>query len=149
MDSITQKADQAYQLAYQAYQLAWKSGSTPELENIISQDARYSYAYAREIIKSRFQLGEKLISQNPTYSYYYALNILRDRFKLGEKSISQNTEYSYRYAQNIIKGKLPEFMHNKMIAYAIINDEWAKDYFELINGKLPEFELINQAKNKN
>jgi len=125
MDSITQQADQAYLLA-------WESGPSTELEKIISQDARRSYGYARDIIKGRFQLGENAISQDITRSYYYARNVLGDRFQLAENTISQSAEYSYLYARDIIKGKLPEHMHNKMIAYAIANDEWAEDYFELI-----------------
>ena len=77
----------------QAYIEARKSGSTPELENIISQDARYSFFYAKEVVKGRWELGEN--------------------------AISQDTYFSFLYAKDVLKNKLPELMHNKMIAYAI------------------------------
>jgi len=46
-----------------------------------------------------------------------------------EPAISQDAEYSYWYSTDVIKGRLPDFMHNRMI---FSNDEYAKHYLEYI-----------------
>ena len=102
-------------------------------ENLISQNAYYSYDYAKNVIKGRFELGEKAISQDAEFSYLYARDVIKGRFELGEKAISQNSCYSYDYAKDVIKGKLPEDWHNKMIMWAMEDDEYAKKYLEFIN----------------
>ena len=53
----------------------------------ISKSAIYSHYYARDVLKGRFELGEKAISMSARYSYYYARDILKGRFELGEKAI--------------------------------------------------------------
>jgi len=114
----------------QAYYKAKKSGKRmPELELTISKDAQYSYFYARDVIKGRWELAEPAISKDALYSYYYARNIIKGKFISGEAVISKNARYSYWYAINVIKGKLPDFMHNQMI---LNNDEFAKEYVESI-----------------
>jgi hypothetical protein len=67
--------------------------------------------------------GEKLISQDAEYSFAYAKIVIKERFELGENAISQNAYWSYWYALDVIKGKLPEDMHNKMIMLAIIEED--------------------------
>jgi len=75
----------------------------PEFEPTISKDAQYSFLYARDIIKGKWELGEPIISKYAYLSYYYALYV--------------------------IKGKLPDFMHNQMI---LENNEYTKNYIEYI-----------------
>lgn len=88
-------------------------------EEAISKDAGCSLYYARNIIQSRFIPGELAVSKNSQFSYLYARDIIRGRFELGEESISQDEEICYCYAVNVIKGKLPEDMHNVMLAKRI------------------------------
>lgn len=88
-------------------------------EAAIATDARCSLFYARQVLKGRFELGEQAIAESAEYSYEYALNIIRGRFELGEKAIAQDERFAYNYAINVIKGKLPEEMHNVMIAKSI------------------------------
>jgi len=89
----------------QAYYKAKKSGKRmPELELTISKNAYWSYYYARDVIKGRWELGEAVISKN--------------------------TQYSYGYAIGIIKGRLPDFMHNALL---LSNDEFAKEYVKFIS----------------
>jgi len=76
----------------------------PEIEPTIIKDAEYSYLYARDIIKGKWELGEPIISK-----YVY---------------------WSYLYATDVIEGKLPDFMHNQMI---LENNEYAKQYIEFIS----------------
>jgi len=101
----------------------------PELEPFISKDAEYSYLYAINIIKGRWELGEAIISKDAYFSYYYAINIIKDRFILAEPTISKDAEYSYYYARYVIKGKLPDFMHNALL---LSTDEYTKEYVKFI-----------------
>jgi len=101
----------------------------PELEAIISQNAYWSYYYARDIIKGKFILAEPTISKNAEYSYYYAREVIKDRFILAEPVISKDARYSFCYALYVIKGKLPDFMHNRMI---LSNNKHTKEYIEYI-----------------
>jgi len=100
-----------------------------ELEPLISKDAYWSYLYARNIIKGRWELAEPFILKDAYYSYLYALNVIKGRWELGEPTISKDAKYSYWYATDLIKGKLPDFMHNQMI---FSNDEYTKQYVEYI-----------------
>jgi len=114
----------------EAYYKARKSGKRiPEFEPIISKDAAYSYYYAKDIIKGRWEKGEPAISQDAFRSYYYAKDIIKGRWELGEAAISKNAYYSYIYAIEVIKGRLPDFMHNQMI---LENNEYTKEYIEFI-----------------
>lgn len=54
-------------------------------EGVISKSAKYSYLYAREILKGRFEAGEEVIATDAWSSYWYARDVLRERFELGEK----------------------------------------------------------------
>jgi hypothetical protein len=69
----------------------------------LEKSPQYSYWYAREVLKSRFELGEKAISNNSEYSYLYAREVLKSRFELGEKAISADAWYSYLYAVDFLK----------------------------------------------
>jgi hypothetical protein len=53
-----------------------------ELESIIAIDSYYSYLYARDVIKSRFEEGEKSIANDPTCSYLYARDVIKSPFPL-------------------------------------------------------------------
>jgi hypothetical protein len=88
-------------------------------EPTISKFPEHSYFYARDILKGRFELGEPAIAKDSRFSFEYALRIVRGRFELGENAIAQDEDLSYRYATEIIMGKLPEEMHNAMMAKAI------------------------------
>ena len=92
----------------EAYKKAKKSGTNPEIEHILSQDAHYSFFYAKEVIKGRWELGEN--------------------------AISQDIYFSFLYAKDVLKNKLPEIMHNKMIAYSIKDPKkyFTNQYFEFI-----------------
>jgi len=101
----------------------------PELEAIISKNARYSFYYAQHVIKDRFILAEPVISKDVEFSYYYAYYIIKGRWELGEPAIS-SFGFSYFYARDVIKGKLPDFMHNALL---LSNDESAKNYIEFLS----------------
>jgi len=117
-------------IPYQAYHKAKKSGlRIPELEAIISQDAYFSYYYAKHVIKGRWELGEAAISKDVYYSYLYAKHVIKGRWELVEPNISKNAQSSFYYAKYVIKGRLPDFMHNALL---LSNDESAKEYVKFI-----------------
>jgi hypothetical protein len=122
------------------YAYALNKGRCKEGEHIVAQDAKYSYLYAKDVLFGRFVIGEHTISQSPKYSYLYAYDIINGRWELGENAISQDILCAYSYAK-LINSKLPENMHNKMIAHGITDSEnlWLKEYFELIE----QIEFIN------
>lgn len=88
-------------------------------EEAISKDPVESYWYAKDVIKGRWEIGEQSISKDPYLSFDYASKVLRGRFELGELAMSQEENVAYKYATEIIKGKLPEEMHNAMLAKRI------------------------------
>lgn len=88
-------------------------------EEAISKDSLESYWYAKEVIKGRWEMGEQAISCDPRLSFDYASRVLRGRFELGELTIAKNENLAYLYAREVIKGKLPEEMHNIMLAKRI------------------------------
>jgi len=120
---MTPQAQEAY---CKAYNLGLR---IPELEPTIIQDAEYSYLYARDIIKGRWELAEPIISKDAHCSYLYAKNIIKGRWELGEATISKYVYWSFCYALYVIKGKLPDFMHNQMI---LRNNKYTKEYVEYI-----------------
>ena len=89
--------------------------------------AKEAFFHALNVIKGRWPEGEEVISQDAGYSYYYAFHVLKDRFPEGEEKISRSTYYSFLYAREIIKGKLPDWWHNKMVLLSA-EDKWAKRY---------------------
>jgi len=101
-----------------------------KLKLVINEDAKYSYYYARDIIKGRWEKGELDISKDAYYSYCYAIEVIKGRWELGEAAISKDARYSSHYAKHVIKGRLPDFMHNQMI---LDNNEYAKDYIEFVD----------------
>jgi|688.fasta_scaffold129310_4 hypothetical protein len=85
---------------------------------------------------------ENTISQIPELSYHYSRDIIKKRFILGENTISKDPYFSYCYAKHIVKGKLPENMHNAMIAHSIkdskeYNTRQYFIYIKLICNKIP------------
>ena len=72
-------------------------------EGAIAKSAMYSHLYAHDILKRRFEAGEKAIATNTKYSYLYARDILKGKFEAGEKAIATNAWCSYRYAADVLK----------------------------------------------
>lgn len=86
-----------------------------EVENTISQSAKYSYEYAKSL-GERFPLGEPAICQDAKYAYKYTINVInrdvalrtrgeRQRFPEAEPIISQSPEFSYKYARYVVNGR--------------------------------------------
>ena len=80
---------------------------TPEQYRNILKSSKYSYFYAKDILKGRFQDGEKLIATNVSYACSYACYVLNGPFPLGEKIIATSAYNSLYYAINALEGPFP------------------------------------------
>jgi hypothetical protein len=60
---------------------------SPDLEVIISTNPQYSYLYARDVIKGRWEEGENIIATHIYFSYCYAKSVLKSPFHLGHPII--------------------------------------------------------------
>lgn len=76
-----------------------------DLECIVAENAYYSYYYAREILKGRFELCEVSTSKHPNDSVQYARDIIEGRFELGERAIAKNPTSSCEYAMDVLRGR--------------------------------------------
>jgi hypothetical protein len=65
----------------------------------ISNHPKAAYYFAKEVVKGKWDQGEKAISKDPRLSYYYALVCLRQPFELGRYTIEQSYQYKFRYAR--------------------------------------------------
>ena len=71
-----------------------------QLEQIAS-NPQTAYYFAKEVVKGKWELGEKAISKTPRTAFYYALVCLRGPFELGKYTIEQSHQFKYRYARLI------------------------------------------------
>ena len=108
----------------------------PEVEPAIAKDPEQAYAYALNIIRGRFPEGEPAIAKTALYAYEYAIYVIRGRFPEGEPVIAKNPSWAYEYASLVIKGRFtegePAIAKNPTLAY-----KYAKD---IIKGRFPEGE---------
>jgi hypothetical protein len=70
-----------------------------ELEPVIAANATTAYAYACDILQSKFELGESAISKCARSSYFYSTHALNERFSLGEKSIAKTQYFKILYEE--------------------------------------------------
>ena len=63
--------EEAYEICYE------ENKRIPELEKIIASSSYYSYKYSRDMLKNRFEEGEKEISTAGNWSFGYAKNIIK------------------------------------------------------------------------
>jgi len=64
-----------------AYNYAKDMGKPiPELEDIIAQEPYWSYKYAADVIKDRFEKGENVIAQDPKWNKEYAKEFGLEKF---------------------------------------------------------------------
>lgn len=92
-----------------AFEILERKNASPyrknQLEDIISRDAIFSFKYATEILKDRFEKGEDAISTNAVLSARYAIEALKDRFEKGEDAISTDADFSFKYAKDALKDR--------------------------------------------
>lgn len=84
----------------------------PEGEEAIATSHKYSYEYAKWVLRGRFEKGEAAIGTEPYYSYYYARDILlkdypAKNFPEGEKVMKTDTTVWKMYNKRLKEAKLP------------------------------------------
>ncbi len=134
---ISKRADLAWAYAYIINE------PYPEGEKSISRSAKYSFKYAKILLKHgrRFKEGEHAISKSPYYSTAYAIEIIKERFVEAELQIAKS-EIVLDYIKKFIKGPFPE-------CEPYISNHPVKSYlyaFLYLNGR---FKLGERAISKN
>ena len=81
-----------------AYEYALsKNTPQPDLEPRIAGSAQYSFLYAKNVLKGRFELGEPSIATNLQFAFYYAKDILKGRFIGAETKLLIHPSYKQDY----------------------------------------------------
>ena len=70
---------------------------------MVNMNVSIAYEKAKQLNHRDFEL-EKIIATNAQYSYWYASDIIKERWEEGEKIIAKDIYYSFFYAQHVIKG---------------------------------------------
>ena len=111
------------------YAKEMRGGRWPEAEDRIYElgSGDWMMKYATRVIKGRWPRVETLIVKTG-YAERYAKEVLPGRWD--EEVAKKCPCCLYYYAKDVIGGKLPEELHNLMLAEAIkdSNDPWIKKY---------------------
>jgi hypothetical protein len=126
------------ELAYEYAYYITKGKVKDEFESIIAQSARYSYDYAKDILKRPFPKGEDVISQNSNYAYLYARDVIKGRWPKGEDAIATDFWSSVRYAVDVLKDR---FKKGEDTIINTSKKEYFNYYIDFLRkiGKLDEF----------
>jgi len=142
-----------------------------EAEDKIIKCSKYIMEYTKDLVKNRWKEAEDKIigdfwnleNKNPFIEqkdYFwdfeimkYAKEMVGDRWCEAEKIFSKNPIALKQYAEEVLEDKLPEDMHNLMIAYSLQYQEprdrkniAIKEYFEFVNNAENKFK--KQIKNR-
>jgi hypothetical protein len=75
------------------------------LEKVISEDAQYSYLYAKNICNGPFEEGEKSIKKDPIHAWLYCKDVIRCRWYEAEDNIKKDPYASYIYCLEFMDGE--------------------------------------------
>jgi hypothetical protein len=147
------KKEPKFKSIKRAYNYACNNNCRVNLDNekLIAIDGYYSYYYARDVLKCRFELGEKSIATDAECSYLYAKYILEDRFELGEKIITTDAYFSYCYARDVLKCRFElgekiittDAEYSYLYAKDILKNDFPSDFLELCSIEVLEYFLSN------
>jgi hypothetical protein len=84
--------------------LIYMRGSDKYL-SLILRSGYWSYIYARDVIRGRWEAGERIIASNAHISCAYARDVIRGRWEKGESEIARDSLASYYYARDVIRGR--------------------------------------------
>ena len=73
-----------------------------EAEQIIANDAWWAFEYAQDVVGRGNETIEKGVLQNPKYTYLYARFVVKGQFLQGEEVISKDPRASMLYAQKVM-----------------------------------------------
>jgi hypothetical protein len=124
------------------------------LEKFFEESPMYSYLFALEVKKSRL-INEDIFSKDMSYAVLYSKNVIKNRLPEKVESITFFNVYviSYYYGDFVEKSlvkldsyfyileyykfikKLPENLHNFMMLGCLSNNQYAKNYFNLLKSR--------------
>lgn len=161
-DSISTDANASYNYALNSIRARWEKGenvisTNPQLslsyainvlkgpfalgEPSIASNSTTAHAYAFRVLKSRFIAGEPAIAATETNgntiefvrAYYDAFMQNPDSWKTWtEDQLKICPCWMYMYAKDHLKGRLPDLLHNHMMAFGMTlkDDYYVKKYFK-------------------
>lgn len=106
----------------------------PEFEKEIFESPIIAFLYAHFFVKSRLKRAEKIIKKDPAAFYLYISHTLTTRSIDLEKCFIESPQLIYNYCKNVFKyKKIPEDIHNAMLAHAITNPncKFVRKYFKM------------------
>ena len=59
-----------------------------------------------------------MLFRSADWSYHYALNMVKGRWEPGEEAISKDRDLIFKYATDVIGGRLPEWMEEILLGAA-------------------------------
>lgn len=68
-----------------AYRYTRENGPDENLEMIIATDAKYSFWYAKYVLRGKFELGERIIASNQYINRQYIDDVINYDFELADK----------------------------------------------------------------
>lgn len=75
-----------------AYRYARENGPDDNLEMIIATDAKYSFWYAKYVLRDKFELGERIIASNEYINKQYNDDVINYDFELADKIYKEALE---------------------------------------------------------
>ena len=103
-----------------------------ELEKIIATDAYWSYEYAVNVIKGRFELAEQVIAKNPELAYDYAVNVIKGQFELGEPAMLEIDDH---YRAELLYDYVTKYRHTRWhdAEFHILQSDYCDSYIKFFN----------------
>jgi len=80
----------------------------PEGERVLASNEYWAYAYAKDIIKGKWEEGEAVIAKDPHVALEYAKYIIKGRFPKGEDAIAKTPMTAREYAIDVLEDRFPE-----------------------------------------
>lgn len=75
-----------------AYRYARENGPDDNLEMIIATDAKYSFWYAKYVLRGKFKLGERIIASNHYINKQYNDDVINYDFELADNIYKEAVE---------------------------------------------------------
>jgi len=80
----------------------------PRLEEILATDPFFSFLYAKNILRGRFEQGEATIAGHSSWAYQYCHCVIKGRWPQIEATLAKCPTQVCLYAGNVIRGRFIE-----------------------------------------
>lgn len=143
---IKKSPNYAYKYSKQILNQRWE-----EAESTILESIKYSYLYSKNVLGKRWDILEQKIIKKETFKddEYFSKYIIKyidahykERFYEMEEALAEKLSIKklFEYWQYYVPaGRLSETAHNRIVASALSNDGYAKDYVNLLTEQNSRF----------